>query len=83
MIELEQLNEILSQSLAINAQNFTEQTPLLGHIPELDSMGITLLVMRVESEFKIQLLNDDMEASKFATVGSFLDFVHQCANHVQ
>jgi len=52
-------------------------TPLLGAIPELDSMAVVHVITALEDHFGITVADDEMEASTFATLGSLSTFVEQ------
>ena len=67
------LDEILS--LKGRAEGFSLNTPLLGAIPELDSMAVVSLITQFEERFGFLIDDDDIEGSTFATVGSLVEFV--------
>jgi acyl carrier protein len=67
------LDEVLS--LEGRSATFTRETPLLGAIPELDSMAVVTLITTLEEQFGITVDDDDIDGSTFATVGSLADFV--------
>lgn len=67
------LDEVLS--LGGRSASFTRDTPLLGAIPELDSMAVVTLITSLEEQFGIVAGDDDIDGSTFATVGSLADFV--------
>jgi acyl carrier protein len=67
------LDEVLS--LGGRSASFTNDTHLLGAIPELDSMAVVALITACEERFGIVIDDDDVEGSTFATVGSFSDFI--------
>ena len=67
------LDEVLS--LGGRAAAFTRDTPLLGAIPELDSMAVVSLINTLEERFGIMVDDDDIDGATFATVGSLADFV--------
>ena len=67
------LDEVLS--LGGRASSFTRQTPLLGAIPELDSMAVVSLIAAVEDRFGLVVDDDDIDGDTFATVGSLADFI--------
>lgn len=67
------LDEILS--LNGRAAEFTAGTPLLGAIPELDSMAVVALITGFEERFGFTVEDDEIEGSTFATVGSLVEFV--------
>ncbi|MBG6080399.1 acyl carrier protein [Rubrivivax gelatinosus] len=66
------LDEVLS--LGGRTAGFDRDTPLLGAIPELDSMAVATLLTTLEERFGI-LVDDDIDGATFATVGSLADFV--------
>ena len=68
---------ILDEVLSLNgrARSFTRDTPLLGAIPELDSMAVVSLITSMEDAFGLVVDDDDIDGSTFATVGSLVDFV--------
>jgi acyl carrier protein len=67
------LDEVLS--LAGRAQTFTAETPLLGAIPEFDSMAVVTLITTLEERFGLIVDDDDISGETFATVGTLRDFV--------
>jgi acyl carrier protein len=67
------LDEVLS--LGGRAAAFTRDTPLLGAIPELDSMAVVTLLTTLEEQFGIAVDDDDIDGDTFANVGSLVDFV--------
>lgn len=67
------LDEILS--LKGRSAEFSTNTPLLGAIPELDSMAVVALITRLEERFGFNVEDDDVEGSTFATVGSLIEFI--------
>jgi acyl carrier protein len=67
------LDEVLS--LRGRAMSFTADTPLLGAIPELDSMAVVTLITTVEERFGIAVDDDDISGDAFATLGSLTAFV--------
>lgn len=50
-------------------------TPLLGAIPELDSMAVVSLIAALEEHFGFAVADDEIEAATFATLGSLTEFV--------
>jgi acyl carrier protein len=67
------LDEVLS--LGGRALTFDAATPLLGAIPELDSMAVVTLITTLEERFGIVVGDDEISGDTFATVGSVSDFV--------
>jgi acyl carrier protein len=62
-------------SLAESGQRLTADSPLLGSLPELDSMAVVSLIGALEERFGIAIDDDDLSASTFETLGSLADFV--------
>jgi acyl carrier protein len=50
-------------------------TPLLGAVPELDSMAVLELVVAIEQRFGITVEDDEVTAELFDTLGSLAEFV--------
>jgi len=67
------LDEVLS--LGGRSAAFSADTPLLGSIPELDSMAVVTLITTLEEQLGIVVDDDDIDGATFATVGSLVDFV--------
>ena len=70
---LQILDEVLSLKGATRAMS--AQTPLLGAIPELDSMAVLTLITTIEERFGFTVADDEIDGSTFATVGSLTEFV--------
>lgn len=70
---------ILDEILSLNGRSsgFVASTPLLGAIPELDSMAVVALLTTLEERFGFAVGDDEIEGATFATVGSLVDFVEQ------
>jgi acyl carrier protein len=68
---------VLDEVLSLNGRSaaFTHETPLLGAIPELDSMAVVTLITTLEEQFGMVVDDDDIDGATFATVGSLADFV--------
>lgn len=56
-------------------ERLTADSPLLGSLPELDSMAVVTLIGALEEHFGIMVDDDDISASTFATLGSLAGFV--------
>ena len=67
------LDEILS--LNGRAAGFTKNTPLLGALPELDSMAVVALITGMEERFGFMVDDDEIDGATFATVGTLIEFV--------
>ena len=67
------IDEVLS--LGGRAMAFERDTPLLGAVPELDSMAVVGLINMMEEHFSFIVEDDEIDGSAFATVGTLTDFV--------
>ncbi|WP_126445737.1 acyl carrier protein [Sulfuricystis multivorans] len=67
------LDEILS--LKGRATGFSAETPLLGAIPELDSMAVVAVITGLEERFGFVVEDDEIDGSTFASVGALVGFV--------
>lgn len=74
---LQEVLHVVDEVLGLNGRTaaFTRETPLLGAIPELDSMAVVTLITSLEEQFGLVVDDDDIDGSTFATVGSLSDFV--------
>lgn len=68
------LDEVLSLGGA--AARFDLDTPLLGALPDLDSMAVVGLINMLEEHFGFIVGDDEIDGSTFASVGSLVDFVN-------
>ena len=56
---------------ALNASS-----PLLGHVPELDSMAVATLITSLEERFGFTIADDEIDGSAFQTIGTLVEFVN-------
>lgn len=54
---------------------FTDSTPLMGAVPELDSMGVVSLLTAFEDRLGLMVDDDEIDGSIFQTFGTLLKFV--------
>ena len=59
------------------AEAMDASAPLLGAIPELDSMAVVNVITALEEHFGISVADDEIGAASFATLGSLSAFVEQ------
>jgi acyl carrier protein len=57
------------------ADEIDADTPLLGELPELDSLAVVELAQALEDRFDIQIDDEAFTGEVFATVGSLAAFV--------
>lgn len=77
MATIDIVKQVLGETLQLGdrADNFTTSTPLLGSIPELDSMAVVTVITGIEERFDIFVEDDEISAEAFETVGNLADFV--------
>jgi acyl carrier protein len=78
---LNDVKDVLIDVLNLGAagQALDAASPLLGSLPELDSMAVVTLLGALEERFCIEVDDDDISASTFETLGSLAAFVEQKA----
>jgi acyl carrier protein len=67
---LDGVRETLVETLGVEDRALDASTPLLGSLPELDSMAVVELVTVLEERFDIEFDADAMTAETFETLGS-------------
>lgn len=77
MNTLEQIRGILRDTLTLGdrANALTANSPLLGGIPEFDSMAVVNVLTTLEDEFGITVADDEVSADVFETLGTLTAFV--------
>ncbi|MFS2002583.1 acyl carrier protein [Duganella sp. CT11-25] len=75
MPHINQVCQILRSTLGLGQMPLTEDTLLLGSLPELDSMAVASLILALEQHFGFEVLDDEISARHFATIGSLSSFV--------
>lgn len=70
---------IVCETLQLNGESraLTRESPLLGAIPEFDSMAVVTVLTAIEEQFGIIIDDDEVDAEVFETVGSLAGFVEQ------
>lgn len=69
------LGEVLQ--LGDRVDGLDGETPLLGGIPELDSMAVVTVITTIEERFDITVEDDEVSAELFETIGSLAAYVDQ------
>jgi acyl carrier protein len=71
------LRKILTEVLGLKpgqADDFSDQTGLFGHLPELDSMAVAGLLTEMEDRLDIVIEDDDIDGELLENFGSLLAF---------
>jgi acyl carrier protein len=77
MPHIEKIKLILGDTLGIQTRQLHSGSPLLGSVPELDSMAVLGVITALEDKFDIAVGDDEISARHFATVGTLAAFVQE------
>ena len=79
MSNLEEVKQVLTDCLQLGerSRHFDASTPLLGSLPELDSMAVVTVITALEDHFGFTVQDDEISADTFETLGSLSRFVDQ------
>lgn len=74
---MQEVLRLLDETLSLSGRSaaFDNATPLLGSVPELDSMAVVSVITSLEDHFGFAIDDDDIDGQTFATVGSLVGFV--------
>lgn len=74
---LQKVLQLLDEVLALDGRGlrFDVDTPLLGSVPELDSMAVLAVIQEIEIRFGIEVPDDEVDGSSFESVGTVVEFV--------
>lgn len=75
MSTTEKVCDILRSTLGLGGVRLTADTPLLGSLPELDSMAVVNVLLALEEHLDIAVHDDEINARHFATIGTLAGFV--------
>ncbi|GAB6054301.1 acyl carrier protein [Magnetospira thiophila] len=77
MATIDHIRELLREVLHLGerADHLTADTPLLGALPELDSMAVATLITGLEERFDLAFDDADLSAEMFTTVGTLSRFL--------
>lgn len=73
----ERVLAVLERTLELGGRtrSMDADTPLLGALPELDSMAVVLVIDALQRELEIEFEETDITAEAFATVGTLVALV--------
>lgn len=76
---IEEVKSLLGDSLQIQDRvaQMNADTPLLGSLPELDSMAVVSIITALEENYGFIVDDDEISAETFETLGSLVSFVEQ------
>lgn len=73
----EEVKSVVVQTLGVEdrAASLQPSTPLLGNVPELDSMAVVELLVALERRFQIDIDGEEVTAEVFETMGDLSAFI--------
>ncbi|HYW75890.1 MAG TPA: acyl carrier protein [Gammaproteobacteria bacterium] len=79
---LEEVRTILGESLQLGARarQLQPKTPLLGNLPELDSLAVVNVITAIEEHYGVVIDDDELSADIFRNLGSLTAFVEDKVN---
>jgi acyl carrier protein len=77
MTVISRVQQILGETLQLGdrAAAMDAASPLLGALPEFDSLAVVNVIAALEEEFQITIEDDDISGQTFESLGSLSDFV--------
>ncbi len=76
---LDDVRAVVGGTLQIRSriQQLDAAAPLLGAVPELDSMAVVGLITALEERFGITVADDEISAAAFESLASLTDFIER------
>lgn len=73
----QKVKQVLSTVLNLGDRvaRFDATTPLLGAVPELDSMAVVSVLTALEDKFGFTIDDDEIDGRTFASMGNLVAFV--------
>lgn len=77
-----QVKQILANTLNLGdrASHLVLSSPLLGALPELDSMAVVSILTTLEEHFGFSVHDDEISAENFESLGNLVAFVERKLN---
>ena len=79
MHSLEEVKQIVTDTLGLGERGaaLDAASPLLGAVPELDSMAVINLITALEEHYGFSIADDEISADIFETLGSLAALVRR------
>jgi len=76
-VDLEDLRALLDEVLELDGRSagMDAESPLLGALPEFDSLAVLNLISGLQSRYGIEIHDEEIDPDIFETVGSLLGFI--------
>lgn len=78
----DEVKTVVTKTLGIEARadSLTPTTPLLGSLPEFDSMAVLKVILALEKHFGVTVDDDEVTGELFETLGTLAAFIEQKLN---
>lgn len=78
MLSMDELKSLVSSVLQIGDRlaDMGPEAPLLGGIPEFDSMAVVSILTTIEENYGIIIEDDEVSAELFENLASLLEFIN-------
>jgi acyl carrier protein len=78
MVSLEEIKAIIGDVLQIadRMDDLGADDPLMGGVPEFDSMAVVAILTTIEENYGVMIDDDEVSAEHFESITSLLDFVN-------
>lgn len=67
---LAEVTAIVAETLGVDAESLTPDTPLLGHMIEMDSMAVVAIITELEHRYDFTVMDDELSSDVFDDVKS-------------
>ena len=76
-VSIEEVRVVLGEVLQLHdrVNSLMPETPLVGNLPELDSMAIITVITALEEHFNIVVEDDDDISTAFETMDSLIQYL--------
>jgi acyl carrier protein len=76
---IDDVKEVVGSALQIGdrMRHMDAAAPLLGAVPELDSIAVVNLITALEEHFGLTVADDEIDASTFETLDSLTRFIER------
>ena len=76
-VSIEEVRVVLGEVLQLHdrVNSLMPETPLVGNLPELDSMAIITVITALEEHFNIVVEDDDDISTAFETMASLIQYL--------
>ena len=79
MAIIDEIKIVLKETLQLGneIESLDSDTPLLGGIPEFDSMSVVSVITALEEKYGIIVEDDEINGEIFETIGSLSEFIER------